>query len=93
MTARAMGSAYTPGVDGSPATLVLDVHHDDSDSFTRAVDPAALRWARDNWHRHPGQWSLTGADYCTDTAPALTRSQGGNGRPRVISRLTFTITR
>jgi hypothetical protein len=92
MTARAMGSAYTPAGNGQPAVVVLDVQHDDTDSFSRAVKPAAMRWGHAvGMRRHPGQWALTDADYCTHDAPALTRSQGGNGRPRAVSRFTFTI--
>lgn len=91
MSARAMGHTATGWQADGTRTVELDIRHLDSDSYSRAVDPAAMRWARATGCRtYPGSWSLVDVRYSTREAPPAPR---GNGRPECVSIAVFRVTR
>lgn len=59
-----------------PSTIVLTIDHDPRASYSRAVDPRAMREMRQN-HARPGEvWELRDADY-SQPSPMGDFSQGG----------------
>ena len=69
--------------DRSADRVTLDIEHDPAQSWSRAVDPCAMRKARTVLPRDGRQWAMTDADYSRPDAPT----------GRSVSRYTFEATR